>query len=202
MLMALLSPVSWRSCYAPHPAHNARVQRIHIIGGSGAGKTTLGRELSGLLGLPFVDLDDLFWEPGWRDVGHAELARRLAPHLEGEAWVIVGNYGLTTERDVWPRLTTLIVLDLPFGLMLRRTLWRTLARGVTRAPCCNGNTESVWRLFHRDGVVRYLMRTWHKRHRRFAALAAEPALQHAQVLHLRSPRALRDWLDGIGRAGG
>jgi len=178
------------------------VQRIHIIGGSGAGKTTLARALAQRLALPWVDLDELFWEPGWRDVGHAELARRLAPRIAGDAWIVCGNYFLTTERALWPRITTLLVLDLPYPLLLRRTLWRTLRRGLTAEPCCNGNTESLWRLFHRDGVVRYLTRTWRRRHRRYAGLAAEPALQHAQVLRLRTPREVQVWLDAADAGAG
>lgn len=162
------------------------MQRIQLIGGSGAGKTTLGRQLAARLDLPFVDLDDLFWEPDWREVGHAELARRLAPSLAGTGWVIAGNYNATTEAHLWPRLTHLVVLDLPYPLLLWRAAWRTLRRGLTGEPCCNGNRESVWRLFHRDGVVRYLTRTWKKRRRRHAGLGADPALRHVQVLRLCS----------------
>lgn len=171
--------------------------RIHLIGGSGAGKTTVGRQLAERLGLPFVDLDELYWEPGWREVGHAELARRLAPHLEAPGWVVAGNYHATTERQVWPRATHLLVLDLPYPTLLRRALWRTLRRGLTGEPCCNGNRESVWRLFHRDGVVRYLTRTWRRRHRRYAGLAEEPGLAGVRVVRLGSPREVAAWVAGL-----
>ncbi len=167
------------------------MQRIQLIGGSGAGKTTLGRLLAARLNLPLVDLDDLYWEPGWREVGHEELARRVAAHLLAPGWVIAGNYQATTEVLVWPLLTHLIVLDLPYPLLLRRTAWRTLARGLTGAPCCNGNRESMWRLLHRDGVVRYLTRTWRKRHLRYEGLAAESTLAHAKVVRLRTPGQVR-----------
>jgi adenylate kinase family enzyme len=163
------------------------MMRVQIIGGSGAGKSTLARQLARRHALPVVELDDLFWEPGWVDVGHAELARRLAPRVAGDAWVVAGNYGPTTEPLLWPRLTHLLVLDLPYPLMMRRTVWRTVRRGLTGTPCCNGNRESVWRLFRRDGVVRYLARTWDKRHARFATLADEPALAHVRVHLLRRP---------------
>lgn len=162
--------------------------RVQIIGGSGAGKTTLGRRLAQRHGLPFIDLDDLFWEPGWVDVGHAELARRLAPRVAGDGWVVAGNYGPTTEPLLWPRLTHLLVLDLPYPLMMRRTVWRTVWRGLTGAPCCNGNRESLRRMFDEGGVIRYLHRTWDKRHARFAGIADEPALARAQVHRLRHPR--------------
>ena len=162
--------------------------RVHIIGGSGAGKTTLGRRLAQRHGLPFVDLDDLFWEPGWVDVGHTELARRLAPRAAGDAWVVAGNYGPTTEPLLWPRLTHLLVLDLPYWLMMRRTVLRTVWRGLTGAHCCNGNRESLRRMFDEGGVIRYLHRTWDRRHTRFAGIADEPALAHVQVHRLGHPR--------------
>lgn len=164
--------------------------RIHLIGGSGAGKTTLGQQLAAQLGLPFIDLDELYWEPGWREVGHAELTRRLAPHLAQDGWVIAGNYHATTEKHVWPRATHVVVLDLPYPLLLRHAFWRTLVRGFTGQPCCNGNREQIWRIFHPEGVVMYLSRTWRKRHRRYAGLAQEAALAHAQVIRLESPQAV------------
>ncbi|MCK1738134.1 hypothetical protein IVA79_30105 [Bradyrhizobium sp. 138] len=38
-------------------------RRIHLMGASGAGVTTLGRALSGRLALPHHDSDDYFWLP-------------------------------------------------------------------------------------------------------------------------------------------
>jgi adenylate kinase family enzyme len=37
--------------------------RIHIVGASGAGTTTLGRALAGRLTCPHLDTDDAFWLP-------------------------------------------------------------------------------------------------------------------------------------------
>ncbi len=170
------------------PMAGADRPRLHLIGSSGVGKTTLGRALAQALGLPFVDLDELYWEPGWQPVGHDELTRRVAPTLAQPGWVIVGNYRATTETHVWPRITHLVVLDLPFATLLRRTAWRTLRRGLTGEPCCNGNTESLRRILHRDGVLRYLLRNWHTRHARQQGLGDDPALAHARVLRYeRSP---------------
>ena len=38
-------------------------RRIHIMGASGAGVTTLGRALADTLGLPHHDTDDYYWRP-------------------------------------------------------------------------------------------------------------------------------------------
>jgi Shikimate kinase len=170
------------------------MQRIHLIGGSGSGKSTLGRLIAARLELPFIDLDDLYWEPGWHEVGHPELARRLAPIVAQPGWVIAGNYHATTEAHVWPRLTRLIVLDLPYLTLLRRAAWRTLVRGVTGAPCCNGNVESLWRAFHPEGVMVHMTIHWRRRHRRYAGMGQEAALAHAQVLRLRSAAQVAEWL--------
>jgi len=35
--------------------------RIHVVGGPGSGKSFVAGELSGRLGVPPYDLDDLFW---------------------------------------------------------------------------------------------------------------------------------------------
>ena len=37
-------------------------QRIHIVGASSSGTTTLGAELAGRLGAAHLDTDDFFWE--------------------------------------------------------------------------------------------------------------------------------------------
>src|SRR5262245_39698064 len=37
--------------------------RVHIVGASGSGTTTLGRALANRLGHPHVDADSLFWLP-------------------------------------------------------------------------------------------------------------------------------------------
>lgn len=169
------------------------MRRVLLIGSSGAGKTTLGRELALRLGVPFVDLDDLYWDPGWVEAGHDELARRLTPTLAADGWVIAGNYRATTERHVWPRLTHLVVLDLALPRLLLRSTLRTVRRVFTGEPCCNGNRESLRRALGRDGVVRYTLRTWRRRRAYHRTLARDPRLAHAYVVYLRDAREVTAW---------
>lgn len=166
-------------------------QRIHIVGCSGAGKTTLGRLLGERLGLPFTDIDDLWWSPGWVELGHDALRQRLAPLAGSPRWVVTGNYFASSEPVLWPRVQWLIVLDFPLGLLTRRMLWRTVRRGLTGEPCCNGNREQLWRLLHRDGVLRYTWRHYAKRRARFAQMHLDPALAGAQVTRVASPAELQ-----------
>jgi hypothetical protein len=39
-------------------------QRVHVLGNSSSGKSTVGLRLSRAPGVPFVELDALNWEPG------------------------------------------------------------------------------------------------------------------------------------------
>jgi adenylate kinase family enzyme len=171
------------------------MQRIQICGSSGAGKSTLGRQLAQRFGLAFVDLDDLHWNPGWQECSPALLQARVeGAMLHNERWVLAGNYTGVTERVVWPQLDTLIVIDLPLALLLWRLWWRTWWRALTRQRCCNGNTESLLRLFARDGVLRYTLRHFSQRRERFATIASRPELSHVRVVHLRSRRELREFV--------
>ena len=40
------------------------MRRVVILGRGGAGKSVLARALSELTGLPTIELDSLFWQPG------------------------------------------------------------------------------------------------------------------------------------------
>jgi len=181
---------------APPPAGPARaaLRRVQVIGPSCAGKTTLGLALAQRLGLRFVDLDELFWEPGWREAPPAVFTARLAQAMQTDGWVLAGNYLGTTRAQVWPALDTLLVLDMGLLRVLGRALRRTVRRGLDGSPCCNGNTEQLSRLLHHDGVLRYTTRTWRARHRLYATLPTAPALAHARVQLLRTPQAAEHWL--------
>jgi adenylate kinase family enzyme len=167
--------------------------RIHLIGCSGSGKSTLGAALAAHLGVRFVDLDELYWEPGWREVGHAELARRLAPVVADDAWVIAGNYHNTTERVVWPRVTQLVMIDLPLPLLVRRIVARIARRALLGETCCNGNRETLLHALRADAPLRYTLRVWRARHARMAALPTDARLAHAKVTHLRSAGEVEAW---------
>lgn len=172
-------------------------QRIQIIGPSCAGKTTLGRTLGLRLGLPYTDIDDLWWSPGWVECGHDALRERLTPLAALPGWIVSGNYFASTEPVLRPRLQWLIVLDFPLGLVTVRALRRTLTRALTGAPCCNGNREQWHRLFHRDGVIRYTWRHWARRQAYYQTLAGDPALAGARVTLLKGPAEVAALLDTL-----
>jgi hypothetical protein len=87
--------------------------RSVIIGNSGAGKTTLGRQMAAMTGARHVALDDIYW------INQAGLHKRVEPVAkqmtaeiaETPQWVIEGVFGWLAEVAL-PRATALIWLNL------------------------------------------------------------------------------------------
>jgi len=98
--------------------------KLHIFGASGSGVTTLGKALSGTLGVPYFDSDDYFWvasAPPFTErrsalVRNATLSRELSQHSR---WIVGGS--LVGWGDQWLTAFDLaIFLWLPPALRLRR----------------------------------------------------------------------------------
>lgn len=69
--------------------------KIHIIGGSGSGKSHLAETLSAKYGIPHYDLDELQWDSSgaYGQKRAPEERRRLLDEiLEKPDWVIEGVY--------------------------------------------------------------------------------------------------------------
>jgi len=174
-----------------------RGQRIVIVGSSCAGKSSLAAELSALLAIPRIELDELYWGPDWNPKSGTEFRRLLAAATEGEAWVADGNYG-TVRPLLWPRATMIIWLNLPFPLVLWRAFRRTLARSLSGQRLWHGNRESLRRAFlSRDSILLWVIKTFDRRRREFTALREGNAFSQLQWLELRRPAQVEQLLRAI-----
>ena len=84
--------------------------KIIILGCSGSGKSTFARELHERTGLPLIHLDNVWWRPDRTHISRDEFDSRLQTIMQGEKWIIDGDYSRTYE----PRFTacdTIIFLD-------------------------------------------------------------------------------------------
>lgn len=125
-----------------------------IIGQPGAGTSTLARQLGEITFLPVYHMDRIHWQPGWVERDPAEKLRLVAEVHARPRWIFEGGHSAT-----WParlaRADTLIWLDLPVGLRLRRVLWRNLSRfGRARPDLPDGCPERISPAF-----LRYIWRT-------------------------------------------
>ena len=86
------------------------MERIMIIGCGGSGKSTLARQLGERLMLPVIHLDQLFWTPGWVSVSREEFDKRHLAAMEGDQWIMDGNFDRTIPVRL-QRCDTVIYLD-------------------------------------------------------------------------------------------
>jgi adenylate kinase family enzyme len=120
----------------------AGARRIAILGGAGAGKSTLSLALGRRLGLPVVHLDRLRYGPGWTEVEPALFRRRVAEAAAAEAWVVDGTYGEARELML-PRAEVVLWLDQPALRRLRRAWLKVVRyRGRPRADRPDGCEEA------------------------------------------------------------
>jgi adenylate kinase family enzyme len=177
-------------------------RRIAVVGTSGSGKTTLAHRLAQQLGIPHVELDALHWDPNWTPAPPDLFRQRAAEALSGQAWTTDGNY--SSVRDiVWKRADTVVWLDYSLPVIMGRVTWRTLRRSIRREELWNENRERLREaLLSRDSIVWWALRTYRRRKREYPDLFGMPEYAHLNVVHLRSPRAAREWLGAQGAVSG
>ena len=113
--------------------------RVHVVGASGSGTTTLGRALAARLACPHFDTDDFLWLPSEPPFQHIRdraerqtlLGAALAPH---RGWVLSGS--LCGWGDMFIPLFELVVfLWVPSEIRLARLRERERSRyGAAIAP--------------------------------------------------------------------
>ena len=184
---------------APELADASSPLRVHIVGASGSGTTTLGVALAGRLGCPHLDTDDFFWLPSDPPFQHvreratrqALLGAALARH---QGWVLSGS--LCGWGDVFIAQFDLVVfLWVPPEERIARLRARERARyGATIEPGAplydRYEAFIAWAAGYDEGLdvperCRRLHETW---------LAALPC----PVLRLEGTASVRERLDRIG----
>lgn len=172
--------------------------RIAVVGVSGSGKTTLAHQLATRLGLAHIELDALYWEPGWAPAQRAVFRERAEQVFQGDAWVVDGNH--PEVRDIiWSRADMAVWLDYSLPLVMWRLARRTFRRCTTHEELWNGNQERSLRahFFSRKSIFLWALRTYELRRREYPALFAQSEYAHVRAVHLRSPRATQMWLEGL-----
>ena len=102
------------------------MKRIALIGSGGAGKSTAARRLGELLGIEVVHLDQMYWKPGWVKTPEEEWIPLVQRLLQGESWIMDGNFGSTMNIRL-QAADTIVLLDLPRAVCT----WRVLKRVLT-----------------------------------------------------------------------
>jgi adenylate kinase family enzyme len=167
------------------------MERVLVIGGSGGGKSTLARALGTKLKLPVIHLDQSWWTPGWVELGNEQFIPKLNALLADECWIIDGNYTQTFDRRM-PRADTIIWIDQPRDVCLRRALWRAVTQlGRVREDVAPGCPERVDFEF-----LRYVW-TFKEKHDTKIAGAVSTHGAHARLVRLCNDSEIAAFLDAI-----
>jgi len=112
------------------------MKRVIIIGSGGAGKSTLAKQMAGILDLPVFHLDSLFWKPNWQKTPKPDFDKQLIELMNQQHWILDGNYSRTIELRM-QYADTVIFLNFNRFLCLWRAFLRTyLAKRVDPIPGC------------------------------------------------------------------
>ena len=69
--------------------------RLNVVGTSGSGKSTLAQRLSAALGMPYIQMDALYWNDQWQTLDDDAFFTVLCRALDQPQWILDGNYNRT-----------------------------------------------------------------------------------------------------------
>lgn len=142
------------------PALSIAMKRIYVIGASGSGKSTLSRNLSEKLNLPHYDLDEYFWQPGWKPTPTEEFLGKARALASADSWIIDGAQP-AAKPIVLERADTCIWVDPAPARLLTQLFARTIGEWAHKKPVCNGNTASLAKNFtSANSIFVWAMKTY------------------------------------------
>lgn len=181
--------------------HTELGDRILIWGNSCSGKSTLAARLAEHLDLPMVELDALNWLPNWVGLNATDperLLQRITAATAGDRWVVAGSYSEQSRQVIWPRVQTVIWLDLPRPLLLYRCLHRSWQRWRNQTLLWGTNYESFWqqlKVWEGENSLLWWVFTQHYRKRKQTLdYISDGTWNHAKVVRLDSVGAVARFL--------
>ncbi len=93
------------------------MQKVIIIGCPGSGKSTFGKKLNKVTGLPLYHLDMMYWNGDKTTVKKDVFLDRLQKVLSSPEWIIDGNYKSIMDMRL-KKCDTVFFLDYPTDICL------------------------------------------------------------------------------------
>jgi adenylate kinase family enzyme len=171
-------------------------RRIVVVGTTSSGKSTLAERLAVELGLDFIELDALHWEPNWVEAPLEVFRSRVERATQVQAWVVAGNYRIVRDL-VWPRAEAVIWLDYSLWVIFWRLWRRTWKRIFSKEELWNGNREHLWtqlKLWSEESLFHWLFKTYWRRKRDYPQLFAMPEFSHLYIIHFKNVKDTQTWL--------
>jgi adenylate kinase family enzyme len=172
-------------------------RRLCVIGTTGSGKSTMAGELSRRLCIPRLEIDSVYWLPGWKERDRQVTRQVLEEFTRAEAWVVDGNYRWL--RDIiWPKAEALVWLDYPLSVVMWHLWHRTWQRVLSRELLWGTNQERlVEQFFSKDSLFLWALKTYGRHKKEYSRLPLLPDQAHLKVYRLRTTSEANAWLEAI-----
>ena len=168
-----------------HPLGN----RISVVGSGG--KSSLAKALGAKKGLPAIELDAIYWLPGWKERPRCETARIVRTTIESipAGWICDGNYFSTIGGLSVGQADTVVWVKMPWRVVLWRIVLRSIRRAIDKRRICGDNYEQWSNMFGPDALW-----LWHLKNpsmeRRRGENLAKLVRDDTPVIRIDSPREL------------
>lgn len=178
---------------------NHSQNKFNIIGTSGSGKSTFSKRLSQILNIPYIEMDKIFWGPNWYWPSDEEFFGKLKNSLQGESWVLDGNYTRTIPIK-WENVDAVVWLDYSFTKTLLRAIKRAFRRSLTQEELWEGtgNRESFRKsFFSKDSIILWTIKTHGQVRKKYENYMSDPRFSHIKFVRLRSDDEVEKFLANL-----
>jgi adenylate kinase family enzyme len=169
------------------------MNRVLVIGASGAGKSSLAAKISAVSGLPYTPTDDFYWQDNWCPASEESVIAAADRVTAQTRWVLDGNFD-DQRHFVWQRADTVVWLDFPRRIIVMRAIRRNLRYLVSQEPICSGN-RMTWR--RAWSGIRHSFRSVGLKRKLYPSYL--PEFPHLTVLRFRRPEEASDWFASLIR---
>lgn len=175
--------------------------RVLVMGSTGSGKSTFARALAARIGAAHIEQDALNWDPGWVNLSQTDpekLRDRARQAAAAERWTSCGNYS-AIRRTMLARATHLVWLDYSRAVIMRRVIYRSVARALDGRELWEGtgNKEDFRAWLDKEHPIRWAWDTFDHRRATYEALFAHPELAGIAMHRIRKPREADPLMDRL-----
>lgn len=163
--------------------------RVVIVGTSCSGKTTLAKAIAAKANIPHIELDVLYWKPGWVGTSEIDFHEKIKQAITAsDSWVLSGNYN-AAKGITLPIATDIVWLNYP----LYKNLWwgvkRSLQRIVSNKEVFEGCKETFCLTFlSRKSILLWIWNTHSRRKAEFARLLTRKNYPAANIWIIKSSK--------------
>ena len=139
---------------APHNSAATAYRRVAILGGAGAGKSTLARQFGERLALPVIHLDRLMFDPGWTRVETLVARHRVSAALPPDGWIVEGSYPEVSDLTL-PFADLIVWIEQPAWLRVLRAWGKTRLHSDTQRPDRPEGCPEAFGLNYLQAILRF-----------------------------------------------